>query len=148
MKKSITLIIALLVSFSIPSGVFAIQSIDSLLEIQSGVEGFDISRVKLEQHSFRTDAIKNVYEDFHASNDVLRSEILKKYRNWEFSYYQMQWIVKSYKQFVYNTNKLFWYLAIKDSWFRGKTIDTAILRSYQNIRIHYNRMKHLIWRSY
>jgi len=148
MKRFIATIIVLLASFSIWNKAFALKSIDSLLEIETGVEGFELSLPRLESHSFRTEAIINVYEEFRSTNELLRGEIMNKYRNREFSYYQMQGIVKSYSQFVYHTNKLFWYLSIKDTGFREKTIDTAILRSYQNVRIHYNRMKHLIGRSY
>jgi hypothetical protein len=56
----------------------------------------------------------------------------------------MQWIVRNYKNFVFHTNKLFFYLSYKDNGIRGKEVDTAILRSYQNIRINFNRMTNII----
>lgn len=151
MKKFIISIIVLVASFSIPNGVFAMWNggyLEDLLEIPSGVEAFDISLAELDTHYFQTAAIQNVYNNFASVDRVLRDELINKYRNGDFEYYQMQGIIKNYKDFVYHTNKLFQYLSIKDNGISGKSIDTAILRSYQNVRISYTRMRNIIARNY
>ena len=147
MKKIISSIIILIASFSITNNAFAMQSIDELLEIPSGIEAFEIQLQRLDAHNFQTQGIQNVYDTFQSTNKVLRSELIRKYRDGEFEYYQMQGIIKNYSGFIYHTNKLFQYLAIKDSGILGKEVDTAILRSYQNVRIYYTRMKNIISRN-
>lgn len=147
MKKYIVFIIVALCSFSIANTTSA-QSIDQILQIQTGVEAFDISQVKLDSHTFKTASIQSTYDTFVSTNTILRSELINKYRNGDFEYYQMQGIIKNYSGFIYHTNKLFTYLSIKDSGIKTKEVDTAILRSYQNVRIYYNRMKSLVAKSY
>lgn len=145
MKKIIVSIIVLVISFS-TSSVNA--SIDDLLQIPTWPEMFDITTVNLDVYNFNSSAIQNVYLSFSETNIILRDELVRKYNAGEFDFYQMQWIITNYKMFVYHTNKLFEYLELKEQGYSGKTIDTAILRSYQNIRIYYNRMKDIIGRSY
>lgn len=151
LKKTIGCIIILLSSISISNWVSAFNQggyIDELLEIPTGVEAFEISLPQVDIYNFRNSSVRSVYENFSSVHQVLRQELLNKYANGDFEYYQMQGIIKNYSDFVYHTNKLFGYLEIRESGISGKTIDTAIIRSYQNIRISYNRMRNTIARNY
>lgn len=148
MNKIVVSIIVLISGFSITNSVNASGYIDNLLEIPTGPEAFDITLESLDYYSFNSPQISKVYNDFREVNEVLRDEIVRKYNAGDFDYYQMQGIIKNYKMFVYHTNKLFEYLSLKDNGIWGKSIDTAILRTYQNTRIYYNRMKYIISQSY
>ena len=130
------------------NSVFGEGYIDSLLQIDTGIEVFDIELANMDVYTFKTPSIQNVYNDFVEVNEVLRGEIIRKYSTGEFGFYQMQGIIKSYKNFIYHNNKFFQYLSIKDSGVSGKEIDRAILSSYKNTRIHFTRMKSIIARSY
>ena len=148
MKKILIYSIIFFWSFSIENTVFSEWYIDELLEIHSGIEAFDIELVDIQYYRFQTPGIQHVYDSFLSVNDVLKNELMRKYREDNFAYYQMQGIIKNYKGFIYHTDKLFFYLSIKDNGLKGKEIDTAILRSYQNTRIYYTRMKNIIKRDY
>jgi len=148
MRKKIFLSIIALISFSIGNIAFAKWYIDTLLDINSGIESYDIKLEKLDSYNFKNTSTQETYNRFVSINRILRSELLRKYQSGNFEYYQMQGIIKNYKWFIYNTNKFFQYLSIKDSGITWKSIDTAILRSYQNVRIYYTRMKNIIKRKY
>ncbi len=145
--KKLSLIILALCIFSIGNTTFA-QSIDDLLELDSGLEAFSIETQKLDTYSFRSPQIESVYQRFIVINRILKDELMRKYRNGDFDYYQMQWIIKNHKDFVFHTNKLFYYLSLKDNGMQSKPIDTAIMRSYQGTKTSYNRMKYIISKSY
>jgi len=56
----------------------------------------------------------------------------------------MQGIIKNYKSFVYNTNKLFNYIAIKEARPYYEEADRAIKKYYSEVRIRYNRLSYLV----
>ncbi len=143
MKKISLCIITFLFCISTTNSSQAL-SLDELLQIPTGPEVFDIQRATLDNHRFASSTLETVYNNYRTLDNILRTEIIRKYEAGDFENTQMQGIVRNYKNFVFHTNKLFAYLALKDNGIRGKSIDTAILRSYQNIRINFDRMTDII----
>ena len=88
-----------------------------------------------------------MFEDFKETDRLLKDKIISKYRVWDFSYYRVNDIISNYKNFVYYTNKLFYYVSLKESNPSFKEVDIAILKNYRKMRTYYEKIKILISRN-
>jgi hypothetical protein len=149
MKKILAGIIAIFISFSIQTPSFASNSIDELLELPYGPELHRIQLVgKLDNIVFINEKRQENYMDFVRVNEILRRELMRKYHNGDFEVSQMSGIIENYKNTVYYTNRVFYYLKLQEDGMSGDEIDMAIASAYSNIRVYYTRMKNIIKKSY
>ena len=118
--------------------------IEKLLDINYWVEEYDLELISVKEVYFYTPEFKKMFEEFKKVDRVLKKEIITNYRNGNFDYYQANNIVSNYKNFVYHTNKLFYYVSIKESTPNFKETDTAILKNYRKMRSYYYRVKILV----
>lgn len=118
--------------------------IENLLQINTWVEAFDIELIEIDDYYFADENLQNTYEEFKRTSQLLKREIIRKYENDEFGYYQTKWVITNYKKFVYYTNSIFYYLSLKDEGVNDSEIDNAILESYTKIRTYYKRLKYLV----
>ena len=149
MEKIIKMIIWSLIVFSTINFTNASEwYIEKLLQINSWVEAFDIELAEIDYYSFTDKQLQNTYEEFIRTANLLKNEIIRKYENREFSYYQTKWIITNYKKFVYFTNQIFYYLSLREQWYTWKDIDYAVIETYKKIRTYYRRLKRLVYRKY
>lgn len=118
--------------------------IEKLLDLNYWIEEYKFQINDLEYIYFYDINSQKMYDDFRTAEQTLKSEFLRKYRNWEIDYYTMNWIVKNFNLFVYHTNKLFKYISIKEIKSDYKELDIAILKNYENSRSYYYKTKLLI----
>lgn len=118
--------------------------LDRLLEINTGIEVFEINTSTLESLTFSNPQLQNTYNEFVNLDRVLKDEFIRQYRAWEISYYLMNDIVSNYNTFVYYTNQTFYYLKQRELWFTGRHTDRAIRNGYSNMRVYYTRVKALV----
>lgn len=144
MKKIIAIILFLFL-FSIVNFANASEGyIGRLLQINVWPEAYDLSLVSIDDINFISSENQEVFNNFKLSAEILRAEILRQYEAGNISYYTMQGIIKNYKSFVYNTNKLFNYIAIKEARPYYEEADRAIKKYYSEVRIRYNRLSYLV----
>lgn len=149
MKKIYAPIIALLVFFSIANSALAVRSIDDILWLPNWPESGKMSEIGgLESYSFKNAETQRDYMDFKRVNQILQAELIRKYKNEDFSQNQIGGIIENYKKTIYYTNQLFYYRSLKEEWISGDEIDAAIASAYSNIRVYYTRMKNIIKESY
>lgn len=145
MKKITSFIITLIVFFSSLSISFAEEwYIERLLDLNYWVEQYNINLSSINYIHFNDAKYNNIYNELKTIDSILRNEFMKKYRNWEYKYYQTNWIIKNYNYFVYYTNKFFFYLKMKESNKNYKELDTAIINSYRNMRSSYTKVKNIV----
>lgn len=145
MKKIILPIITLTIIFSSLSNTFAKEwTLERLLDLNYWVEKYNLSLSQIDYIRFNDSKYNNMYNELIEIDSTLRNEFMKKYRNWEYEYYQMNWIVTNYKNFVYYVNKYFLYIRMKEINNRYMELDTAILNSYRNMRSSYNKVKNIV----
>ena len=148
MKKISKFIIPLICFFSIVNNTFASQwYIEKLFDLNYWIEKFEINLPKLDYIDFNKKSTSNKFEKFKKINKSLKKEIISKYRNNEFDFYKTNWIISSHKKFVYYTNRLFYYISLKEKWYKYEELDDAILKSYKEVRTYYRKIKNLVYRK-
>lgn len=142
MKKIISFIITFSIFFSSLNITFAEEwFIEKLLDINYWVEEYNLNLSNLNYVSYNNSKYNNIYNELKTADSILRSEFMRKYRNWEYEYYQTNWIITNYNNFIYYTNKYLYYKKISESANDYTELDTAIIRSYRNMRSSYIKVK-------
>lgn len=148
MKKLITMIIAIISFFSILSVTNAWEGyLEKILDLNYGPEEYDFRLENIDYIYFYDSNTNAMYNDFRSVNDVLKDEVMKKYRANEIDYYTMNGIVLNFNKYTYHTNKIFYYISIKEIKPDLGEIDNAITKNYELSRSYYHRVKDLINKS-
>ncbi len=148
MKKIFSIIVFIFI-FSIPNFANANEwYIEKLLQLKVGPEAFTMNLSKIKDVYFVDSDNQEVFDNFKNTSEILRDEILRKYENDEFEYYTMQGIVSNYNSFVYYTNKLFYYLSIRE---QNSSLDAetenGVSKNYSKARNYFKRLKYLIYKD-
>ena len=145
MKNILVYILAIFSLLSISNNSFASEwYVEQLLDINIWIEEYDLELANMDIMYFRDYRMQEKFHDFQEINQILKSEIINKYRTWDFDYYQTKWIITNHKNFVYYVNELFYYISIKETSPYYKEVDDAILKSYEKVRSNYRRVKILV----
>ncbi len=147
MKKIIYSLIIL--SSVLLSSIFSVNArddyVENFLKISSSPEIYSLEHIpSLFPHSFPNPYIQKKYNDFIAIDKILRYEFLRQYKLWEITEYQMRDIITNYTDFIYYTNRAFYYISLEEKWSRGKEIERAIYNAYSSMRTSYQRIKNII----
>ncbi|MDP2090329.1 MAG: hypothetical protein Q8K30_01915 [Candidatus Gracilibacteria bacterium] len=149
MKKIITIIISTIFFFSSMTNTFAKEGyIEKLLDLNYGLEEHNLELAKINEITFSNPEYNKIYNQLIISDRILKDEFIKKYRKGEYTYYQFNGIVSSYKNFIYNTNRFFYYLKIEEQNNNYEEMDKAIKNSFLNMRSSFIKMKNLVKKTY
>jgi len=147
MRRIITknIILASIMISSIISVSASGWALERLLEINTGLEVYNMQSIpSLEAQNYSNSSVQTTYNDFLRTDTTLRNEFIRQYRWGEITHYQMQDLIKNYSNFVYYTNRTFWYIAEQERWLRGKELQNAINSGYSNIRMSYWKVRNII----
>ncbi len=149
MKKIITFIISTIIIFSSSSYTFAEEwYISDMLDLKCWVELHNLDNIKLNNISFQNQEYVNVYNDLKSKDQILKNEFIKKCRNWDYSYYEINGIVSRYKNFIYSANSFFLLLKIEEQNPNYDEIDVAITRSFTNMKNNFKKFKNMVKSTY
>lgn len=155
MKKVIcAFIISTALVFSTLNNTFALEEgyteweIDQILNLTNWPEITKLERIQINSYNFKWENFKNMQSVMLTYDKKLKSGIIKKYNDWEFSYTKMSGIITEYEYLAYNLNKyLEWNRKIEKYPYLKK--DTNVLKliddSYSQLRTHINRLKYLVF---
>lgn len=148
MKKILSIIIFIVI-FSIPNFANAGEwYIGQLLQFKVGPEAFTMNLAKIKNVSFIDPDTQEVFDSFKETSELLKNEILNRYENDEFEYYTMQWIVSNYNSYVYYTNKLFYYLSLREQYSDlDSETEYGVSKNYSKARNYFKRLKYLIYKD-
>jgi len=121
--------------------------IENLLNLNYWPEIYNLSLETLDTYYFNDNYLKQVYSNTKSMDSLVRKKIIDSYKNGVYSYTTTNWIINNYKKFIYYTNKFFYYLSLVDdnhSLRKDKEVQSWLLRSYENSRIYYKKVKYLI----
>lgn len=145
MKKIYKIII--IIFFIISSYKYAYTEewyIEKLLNLNYIIEENNIELIKIKYYSFNNSSYNNLYKNLKYIENTLKKEIMKNYKNWKYTYYQVNWIINSYKDFIYYINNLLSLLKIKEKNIDYIDLDRALLNTYTNIRSSFTKIKNLV----
>lgn len=144
-SKITSIIIALILFFSSANFSFAEEwYIERLFDLNFWIEEYKLDLAEINYINFNENKYNNIYNELKTVDAILRNEIMKNYRNWEYKYYQTNWIVKNYNNYIYHINKYFLFIKLKEQNPNLRELDSAILKSYTNLKNSYIRIKNLI----
>lgn len=146
MKKILLVIITVFIIFSSLLNITFADDwyIAYLLNLNSQDEENRINLANLDEIQFKNALYNNKYIQLKNIDTVLKREFIKKYNNWEYSYYQINWIISNYKNFIYYANKYFYFLKVKEQNPNDSEINQAISSSIINMRNYLNRVKYIV----
>jgi len=145
MKNIIKFIITLSLIFSSLSTTFAEEwYIEKLLNLNYGIEAMNLNLKNINHQSFHNEKYNKIYNELKNIDNIFKKNIMKNYRDWKYWYYQINWIIKNYNNFIYHTNMFLSFLKIKEQNNYYSEINHAIISSYTNIKESYNNMKNII----
>ncbi len=145
MKKITNLIIFFSLIFSSLSTTFAEEwYIEKVLNLNFAKQEYSINLEKIEYVNFSTSYNKRMYDNIKKANNTLKDSFIAKYKSWEYEYYQINGIIKNYSNFIYHTNNLFYFLKIRERGCDYKELDTAIIRSYTNMKSSFTKVRNIV----
>jgi hypothetical protein len=116
-----------------------------MLELDYGVEKFQIQNIpSLSAKTFSDSSVQSTYNNFMIIDEALRGEFISQYQSGKIDYYQMQDLIKAYKNFLYYGEKTFDYISEYEKNSRDTQIQNAIISSYSSMRTNYIRVKALV----
>lgn len=149
MNKITTFIITMIIFFS---SIYITNAeewyIEKLLDINYWVEKYELDLAEIDYYNFKSDKYNYIYKELKRIDSILKEDIIKKYRSWEYNYYQVNWIIKNYNDFIYHNNMFFYYIKLKEQNNNYKELDSAIIKSYTNLRNSYKKIINIIKRDY
>jgi len=145
MKNIIKFIIALSLIFSSLSTTFAEEwYIEKLLNLNYGIEAMNLNLKNINYINFNNEKYNKIYNELNTIDNIFKKNIMKNYRESKYWYYQINWIIKNYNNFIYHTNMFLSFLKIKENNNSYSEINHAIINSYTSMKESYNNMKNII----
>lgn len=145
MKKIISIIITLTLILSSLSTTFAEEwYIERLFDLNYNIEETNLNLSQINYIHFNEEKYNRIYNEFKTVDSILKKWFMKNYREWNYEYYQINWIITNYNNFIYHTNQFFFFIKLKEQNNNYTENNTAIIRSYTNMRSSYNKVKNLI----
>lgn len=117
---------------------------EKILDLNYGIEQYKFEVNEIRYIYFYNKNSQDLYDSFRATEQALKQEFLKQYKNDEIDYYTMNGIINNFNLFVYHSNKMFEYLSMKEKNNSYKELDNAIFKNYQNSRSYFYKTKNLI----
>jgi hypothetical protein len=149
MKKIIRVIITFIILFSNLDTTFAEEwKIEKLLDLNYWIEEFKINLAELDNYYFKYDKYNNTYSELKYLNEVLKDGFIKKYRNGDYTYNQINWIITSHKNFIYHANKYFGFLKLQEKYPNDMDMDDAIIKSNTSMRSSFKKLKNIARKKY
>jgi len=106
-KLSSLIIILFLVFFLGKINSTSADFIEDTLKMDTKLEEINFEFYFLENPRLNSKKNQKQYYKINRLNNKIKIALIKKYKNNEFGYYQMQGIIKNYNNFIYYTNKYF-----------------------------------------
>lgn len=120
--------------------------IEDLLNLNYWPMVYDLDGEHLNSYSFKNKKLKKVYSTMSQYDSLIRDEIIYQFQQWTYSYETTNGIIKNYKNFIYYTNQLFYFLneiEKKPSLKNDFEIQDALLKNYKNSASYYKKVKNL-----
>lgn len=147
MKKISTFVLLLLLSLSFNKSFASEWLFEEALNLNYWPIMYEFSLSEVNEYNFKDKTLKNSYEELKKLDSLAKVEIMKAYQNWDYDYYTIKSVVKNYNDFIYNSNKFFYFLWMVDSNNKlksDKEVQDWILKHYKDLNASYDKVKNLL----
>lgn len=147
MRKISTFVLLLLLSLSFNKSFANEWLFEEALNLNYWPIMYEFSLSDVKEYSFKDKTLKNSYEELKRLDSIAKVEIIKAYQNWDYDYYTIKSVVKNYNDFIYNSNKFFYFLWMVDSNNKlknDKEVQDWILKHYKALNASYDKVKNLL----
>jgi hypothetical protein len=123
------------------------SEVEETLDFIPGIAEFNLELEELDRVNFSTKTNKEKYNDFYAQDQKMRTLIIKLYEEWELTEYEVNGVIKNYKDFIYYTNQYFYYLKTQEKNPKLKKddeVNDALLKNYKNSQSSFKKVKAVI----
>lgn len=142
-KLTLYIIICISLLFSIVNNTQAEDYIEYSFNLDIWSEIYEINKAKIDFYKFNDYRLTKLYKQIKIADNYLKDGVIKKYKFWEYTYYQTQGIIKNYNNFIYYVNQFFYYSKQKELNPSYKWYDYHIGNSYNKLRNYYIKVKTL-----
>jgi hypothetical protein len=145
MYKIITIIIMIFFYFSSFSNTYAQEwYIEKLLNLNYQTQELQLDLYKIDNIYFKTTKNNNLRINIQKTSNKLKKIFIQKYKNWELKYYELNWIITSYNNFVYHINKLLYFLKLEEQNCNFTETKTAIINNYIQIKSSFRKIQRIM----
>ena len=110
MKTIIKSIIVLSLIFTSLSSTFAKEwYLEILLDLNYWIEQKNLDLENINYIYFNNNKYNRIYNELKTVDSLLKESFIKQYREWKLKYYQINWIVSNYNNFIYHTNQFLFF---------------------------------------
>jgi len=142
--KSIIILSLIFSSLNLTKAEYKQDYVQNLFDFEAEEEIQSLNLWNVEYQIFNNEKYSNLQYKLKIADDYIKTELIKKYRNGEFWYYQTRWIINNYNNFLYYSNTYLYYLKQKEINPKDKFIDYSIKDSYISMKSSYTKVKNLI----
>ena len=145
MKKLSSLIIILF--FTLLTETIVVTNADfveDILNTKSELEKISFEFYNLKNPNIKSNTIQNRYYKLSNIDKIIKKQVIKKYKNNGFGYYQMQGIVKNYNYFIYYSNKYFSSVKSREIYWSNKEVEGNIYKNFDMMKSYYKKFKYII----
>ena len=144
-KKFISLIISLIFVFSIANiNISKADFMEDFLNFETELEEIQFEFYSLNNPNLKDSKYQNQYSILNRINPIIKQAIIKQYKDWKFWYYQTNWLITHYNNFIYYSNKYFSSLKNKEIYWNTKEVQSNILKNLRDMKSSYTKFQNLV----
>ncbi len=144
MKKLLSSIIILIYIFSIGKTNFvSADFFEDFLNLETWLEEISFEFYTLENPKLKDSKYQKQYYILNKINSLIKESILKQYKAWKFWYYQTNWLVTHYNNFIYYSNKYFSSLKDIELYWKTKETQNNLYKNMRDMKFHYLKFQTL-----
>lgn len=141
-KKILSSIISFFLIFSIVNIPFTnADFMEDMLEMDTELIKVEFNFYEIKKQNLRNKQNQEKLNKLIIWSQNVRFLVLRQYKNSKFWYYQMNWIVNKYNNFIYYSNKYFEALKTQEIYWKNKETTTNVKNNLRDMKFSYIKFK-------
>ena len=127
------------------SGISSVNAISfsETLNLDIWNEIYDMNQYSINEVTFSNYNLKDSYTQIKYLDSKFKESVFQQYLDWKLKKYQVNAIVKEYKNFTYYANEFFHNLKQTEYWNTNSEIRYYIWSNYKELSKSYQRLKNI-----
>ena len=144
MQKIIKSIIVFIFIFSIANiNTSHWDYFEDFLNLETWLQEIKLDFVELKNQNLKNSKAQKQFNILNRINPKIKKAILSQYKSGKFWYYQTNWLVRHYNNFIYYSNKYFSSLKNLEIYWNTKEVQSNIAKNFSNMKHYYSKFQKL-----